>query len=179
MSQVNEMEMVAGAQPATTSEERTWAALAHASSLLTLLLALGTAGIGGLLMVFAPLVVYLIYKDRSRFVAFHAAQAFALQIIASVGFFMAIIVALVVIVLAWVITGLLSAILIGLILIPVALLLTLALVLALVAAPFVLGGFSLVAAIQTASGDDYYYPYVGRWVADWLARSRAEEAPAV
>ncbi len=179
MSNVQELQATAPVRPETTSEERTWAALAHASTLLTLVLAVGTAGIGGLLAVFVPLAIYLIYKDKSRFVAFHAAQAFALQIAGSVGFFVAIIASVIVIVLAWVITGLLSAILIGLILIPVALLLTLALVLALVAAPLVLGGFSLVAAIQTGSGDDYYYPYLGRWVADWLASTRTAAPPAV
>ncbi len=162
-----------------TSEERTWAALAHASTLVTLLLALGTAGIGGLLFVFVPLAIYLIYKDKSEYIAFHAAQAFALQMLASVGFFVAIIAAVVVVVIAWVVTGLLSIILIGLVLIPVALLLTLALALALVVLPFVLGGFSLVATIQAGGGEEYRYPYLGQWIAAWLARSQAPARPAV
>src|SRR5688500_11424927 len=71
----------------TTSEERTWAALAHASGILTLLVGVGSMGLGAIPRVFAPLVIYLVYKDRSKYVAFHAAQAFALQVVGTVGFF--------------------------------------------------------------------------------------------
>lgn len=162
-----------------TSEERTWAALAHLSSLATLLLALGTLGLGGLLFVFAPLAIYLLYRDKSEYVAFHAMQAFVLQLVLSVGFFTAIIVGIVAIVIAWVITGVLSAILIGLILIPVAIVLTVAIVLGLVAAPFVLGGFSIAATIQSAGGQNYSYPYIGQWVENWLDSSNPEAPPAV
>jgi uncharacterized Tic20 family protein len=179
MNEVREYKAERAIKPETTSEERTWAALAHLSAILTVFVAFGSAGIGGVFFVFVPLVIYLMYKDKSQFVAYHAAQAFALQVVASVGFFVAILAAAVIIALAWVVTGLLSIILIGLILIPVALLLTVALALALVAIPFVFGGFSIAAGIQTASGEDYEYPYLGRWVADWLARHEAEPAPMV
>jgi hypothetical protein len=166
-------------KPETTSQERTWAALAHASTLLTLFLAIGSLGLGGVLLVFVPLGIYLAYKDRSEYVAFHAAQAFGLQLACSIGLFAAFLAVILIIVLAWAITGVLSIILIGLILIPVAAVLTVVLVMALVAAPFVLGVFSVVAAIQTANGTDYEYPYLGRWVRNWLARSRVEPAPSV
>ncbi len=165
--------------PATTSDERTWAALAHASTLLTLLVSMASAGIGGLLLVFLPLAIYLSYKDRSPYVAYHAAQAFALQVVGTAGFLVAILAAVVVLAAVWVVTALLSVILIGLILIPIALLLTLLLVFVLIAVPFVIGGFSIAATAQTANGVDYEYPYLGRWVRDWLARSGTPSAPAV
>ncbi len=176
---MSQLERIPVVKPETTSEERTWAALAHISTVLTILVALGTAGIGGLLFVFLPLIVYLMYKDKSSYVAYHAAQAFALQVLAAIGFFGAILAVVFALVIVWVIIGLLSVILIGLILIPVGVLLTVVLVLALVAAPFVVMGFSIAATAQTASGINYRYPYVGQWVADWLARSMDEAPPMV
>jgi uncharacterized Tic20 family protein len=167
------------ALPETTSEERTWAALAHVSTLLTMLVSLSTLGIGVLLFVFVPFAIYLAYKDKSEFVAFHAAQAFALQIVGTVGLFVAFLVGIIVLVLIWVITGLLSAILIGILLIPVALLLTVAFVLVLIAAPFVFGGFSIAATIEAGSGKNYRYPYLGNWVSEWASRSSTPAPPAV
>lgn len=177
MSQIQESLAVESDRTRYTAEERTWATVAHASSILTLLVALGTAGIGGLVFAFLPLGIYLIYKDRSDYVAYHAAQAFALQMVGTVGYFLAILAAIIVWTVAVVITALLSVILVGLLLLPIVVVAAPVLVLALIAAPFVLGGFSLVAAIQTGGGEDYRYPYLGRWVEDWLARSRPEAEP--
>jgi uncharacterized Tic20 family protein len=175
MSQIQESLAEKPRGSSYTAEERTWAAIAHASSILTLLVALGSAGIGGLIFAFIPLGIYLIYKDRSEYVAYHAAQAFALQMVGSVGYFLAILAAIIIWVVAVVIVALLSVILIGLVLVPILIIATLVLVLALVAFPFVLGGFSLVATIQTGSGEDYRYPYLGRWVENWLAQSQPSE----
>lgn len=174
MTEIPEIERRTSIKPTTTSQERTWAAIAHASGVLTLLFSLASLGLLGLFFVFVPLVIYFSYKDKSEYVAFHAAQAFALQIVGSIGYFVAILLAIVAMVVVWAITGVLSVILIGLLLIPVALILTIALTLAIVALPFVLGGFSTIAAVQTADGNDYYYPYLGRYVADWLAQTRPE-----
>jgi uncharacterized Tic20 family protein len=173
------MEYALPTKPETTSEERTWAALAHISTLITLLFALPSGGLGGLLFVFVPFVIYLAYKDKSRYVAYQAAQAFALQVIATAGYLLLILISVIVTVLAWVITGVLTAILIGVILIPIAILITLIAVTAIVGVPFALGGFSIVATIQTANGDDYHYPYLGQWVANWLERQPVESGPAV
>lgn len=166
-------------KPETTSDERTWALLAHLSTLVTAFLSFVTGGLGGLLLVFVPFVIYVVYKDKSRYVAEQAAQAFALQIAATVGFFVAILVGSILIALIWVITGLLCVILIGLILIPVAVLLTLVIVLIWLAIPIVPMIFSIIAAVETGNGRDYRYPYVGQWVVDWLARQQGDSAPAV
>lgn len=178
MTEVRVQREIEAIKPETTSEERTWAALAHLSAVATLLLALPTAGLGGLMLVFIPLGIYIVYRDRSPYVANQAAQAFAMEIVASVGFFVAILVGVVLMVVIWVITGVLCAILIGLILIPVALLLTLAIILIWVAFPFVAGALSIVATVETGNGRDYRYPYIGQWVSDWLARHQEEPTPA-
>ena len=57
----------------TSAEERTWAMLAHLSVLLNLV----TGFLGGI----AAIIIYFIYKDRSRFVAYHAMQSFIFQTI--------------------------------------------------------------------------------------------------
>jgi len=59
-------------QNGLTSEERTWAMLAHLSALLGYIVVLG--------QYIAPLVIYLVYRERSRFVAFHALQALYFQL---------------------------------------------------------------------------------------------------
>ncbi len=53
-------------------DERTWSMLAHLSVLLNLI-----TGIGGPI---AALVIWLVYKDRSRRVAFHALQSLWYQV---------------------------------------------------------------------------------------------------
>ena len=166
---VNEMALLT---PETTANERTWAAIAHISNVITVLAALSSLGLLGLFFVFVPLVIYLSYKDKSNYVAFHAAQAFALGVVGSLGYFLFILLGIVTLVLMWIIVGLLSAILVGLILIPVAALITAACAFLFVAIPFIFGGFSVVATVQTANGRDYRYPYLGEWVADWLARNK-------
>ena len=58
--------------PVTASEARMWAMIAN---------------LGGFLFYFiAPLVIYLIFKDRDPFIRRHAAQALNFQIIAAIGY---------------------------------------------------------------------------------------------
>ena len=179
MSEIREGKSVQLANVTTTSEERTLAALAHASTLLTLLVGVPTLGLGGVLFAFIPFLIYLSYKDRSRFIAYHAAQAFALQVIGTVGWFVLLLAGGLVVGVFWLVTIVLSAILIGIILIPVAILITLAFTTVWIGAPFVLVVLALISTIETANGHDYRYPYVGLWVSDWLARQESETAPAV
>lgn len=164
------MEYVPLTKPETTPDERTWATLAHISTLITLLFALPSGGLGGVLFVFIPFMIYLAYKDKSRYIAYQAAQAFAVQVIATAGYLLLILVGIIVVTLAWAITLVLIAILVGVILIPITALITLIVFTAMLGVPLILGGFSIVAAVQTAHGVDYRYPYLGQWVADWLER---------
>src|ERR1700682_3951287 len=95
------------AAPLSEADTRTWAMVAHLSVLLNL--------VTGFLGVVAALVIYIIFKDRSRYVAYQALQAFVFQLIFWAGGGLAIGV-------IWAITGALSAVLIGILCVPFALL---------------------------------------------------------
>jgi len=56
-----------------SQEERLWAMLAHLLSLVGYAVALG--------QYIVPLVIYISYKDRSKFVAFHALQSLYFQLL--------------------------------------------------------------------------------------------------
>lgn len=57
---------------AITQDEKLWAMLAHLAGLLGYTVALG--------QYIGPLVIYLLYKDKSPFVAFHALQSLYFQL---------------------------------------------------------------------------------------------------
>lgn len=154
----------------TTSQERTWAAIAHASTLVTLLFGVLSGGVGGIIFILVPMVIYLSFRDHSRFVAYHAAQAFALQLAATVGWLVAAFVGLLALILLWTMTGILSVVLVGILLIPVMLLVTLAYVAAVLVAPFVFGGYAIVGTVETSDGNDYSYPWIGDYVRNWVER---------
>lgn len=132
-------------EPLTISDERTWAMLAHLSVLANL--------VTGFLGPLAALVIYLVYKDRSRYVAYQSLQSVVFQLIAWVG-------AGVLIGLMWAVTGLLSALLIGLLCIPFALVLTLILILAPLGALI----YGVIGAVQCNQGHDFRYWLIGDWV---------------
>ena len=110
-------------------DERTWSMLSHLSVLLW--------PITGFLPV-APLIVWLVYKDRSQKVAFHALQSMWYQVAW-----------LVLLGVGWALTGLLTLVLIGFLLIPVMAVATVV--------PFVHAAY---AAYRVSKGDDYRYALV-------------------
>ena len=128
-----------------TGDERTWALLSHLSGLLNLF-----TGFAGPI---AALVIYLVYKDRSRFVAYHALQSMVFQLIWWFG-------GGVLIGVMWAVVGVLSALLIGIVLIPFALLATF--VLALLPLGSIIYG--VIGGIQVSQGQDFKYWLVGDWV---------------
>ena len=136
-------------QPISQAEERNWSMLAH----LTILLNLITGFAGPI----AALIIYLVFKDRSRKIAYHALQSMIFQLIWWYGGGLLIGG-------MWLVVGLLSAILIGIILIPVALVMTFVLVLLPVAAVV----YGIIAAIQVNQDDDFKYWLVGDWVRSTL-----------
>lgn len=131
----------APAQPLSPSDERTWAMIAHLSILANLF----TAFLGPVI----PLVIYLVYKDRSRYLAFQSLQAFVFQLVAWVG-------AGILAAIAWTISGILAAILIGCLLMPIALVISLLPLVALV--------YGVIGAVQTNQGQDFRYWLIGDWV---------------
>jgi len=108
--------------------ERTWSILAHLSIFLNLFT-------GGILGPVVALVIWLVHRDRSARVAFHALQSLWYQLAW-----------LVMISIGWTVAGILTAVLIGFLLFPVMLLLTLA--------PFAHAAF---AAYKVSQGVDYRY----------------------
>jgi hypothetical protein len=115
--------------------------LAHLSILLNL--------ITGILGPVGALVIYLIYQDRSRYVAYHALQSLIFQLIVWVGGGALTAV-------AWTVTGILSAVIVGILCIPIALLVSLIPVAGLV--------YGIVGGIQCSQGEDFRYWLVGDWV---------------
>ena len=137
--------------PLSPAEERTWSVLAHLSILLNLV-----TGFAGPI---AALIIYLVYKDRSRKVAYHALQALIFQLIWWYGGGLLIGA-------MWAIVGMLSAILIGIILIPIAIIMTLVLA----ALPVGAVIYGIIGAFQVNQGSDFKYWLVGDWVRGSLVR---------
>lgn len=144
--------------------ERKWAALAHASTLLTALVGLASGGAGVLLTLFIPLFIYFSFRNRSQYVAFHALQAFAIQLIGTVGFLALLIVGFVVWVALVIVSALLIIVLVGLILLPIAVMLLPLFVLASLILPVGMVIYSVIATVETWNGRHYRYPYIARWV---------------
>jgi uncharacterized protein len=114
----------------TTQEERTWSVLAHLSIYLNL--------VTGFLGPVAALFIWLVYRDRSRKVAFQALQSMWYQVAW-----------LVILLSGWTVTGLLMLVLIGFLLVPVMALITVV--------PFV---HSAYAAYRVSKDGDYRYPLI-------------------
>ncbi len=131
--------------PLSDADARTIAMLAHLSVLLNL--------VTGFLGVIAPLVIYLIYKERSRYVAFQAMQSFVFQLIwwAGGGLIIGAV---------WAVTGALSAIFIGLLCVPFALIITVLAGLM----PVVALVYGVYGGIEANAGKDFKYWLIGDWV---------------
>jgi uncharacterized protein len=127
-----------GVNPASMSaqQENSWSILAH----LSLFLNLFTGFLGPI----AALVIWLVYKDRSQKVAFHALQSMWYQVAW-----------LVLLGVGWAFTGLLMLVLIGFLLVPVMALLTLV--------PFVHAAY---AAYRVSQGDEYRYHFIADLIED-------------
>jgi uncharacterized Tic20 family protein len=111
-----------------SASERTWSVLAHLSIFLNVFS-------GGFLGPVAAGAIWLVYRDRSARVAFHALQSLWYQLAW-----------LVIVTVGWTVAGILTAVLIGFLLFPVMLLLTLV--------PFVHAAY---AAYKVGQGTDYRY----------------------
>jgi hypothetical protein len=125
----------------TTSEERTWATLAHLSILLNLF--------SGFLGIIAALIIYLVYQDRSRYVAYQSLQALLLQLVFWAG-------AGILAGLVWAITVPLLFVLVGFCLLPIAVFFSLLPLVALI--------YGVIGGIKTSQGEDFKYLWIGDWV---------------
>jgi uncharacterized protein len=120
-------------QPLSPRDEQTWSVVAHLS-VLTNLLAAGIPIVG----VFVDLFIWLVFRDRSERVAFHALQSLWYQVAW-----------LVILVLGWFMAVVLSIVFIGFLLMPIL---------------FVLPAVPLIhmcyAAYRVNQGEDYRYPFI-------------------
>src|SRR5215212_3143659 len=113
-----------------TQEEKTLSVLSHLSIYLNL--------VTGFLGPVAALIVWLVYRDRSRTVAFQALQSMWYQVAWAV-----------ILVAGWTVTTLLMLVLIGFLLVPVMALITVI--------PFVHGAY---AAYRVSKDGGYRYPLI-------------------
>lgn len=144
--------------------ERKWAALAHASTLLTALVGLGSAGAGVLLTMLVPLFIYFAFRKRSEYVAFHALQAFTLQLIGTVGWLALLVTGTIVWVALLVIAALLILVLVGIVLLPLVIVVYPIFLLLSLALPVAMIIYSVIAAVEAWGGNNYRIPYIARWV---------------
>ncbi|MFQ3565612.1 MAG: DUF4870 domain-containing protein [Aggregatilineales bacterium] len=152
-----------------SDDERLWATVAHASVWVTVLGGLFTIGAIIPVSIFLPLVIYFMFRKRSDYVAFHALQAFVIQLAGTVGAFALLTVGGLVWVLGMVIALLAMVILIGFILVPVWGIVGIVLAIFVLLLPVAMVLFGTIAAIETMSGRDYRYPLIARWVDRQLA----------
>lgn len=111
-------------------DEKTWSVMAHLSVFLNL--------ITGFLGPVGALVIWLMYRDRSPRISFHALQSLWYQVAW-----------MVILAVGWTVATVLTVVLIGFLLFPVMAILTLV--------PFVHMGY---AAYKINGGVDYRYPFV-------------------
>jgi hypothetical protein len=137
-------------QPLSPSEERTWAMLAHLSVLINL--------VTGIFGPVTALVIYLLFKDRSRYVAYHSLQSFINQLVWWIG-------GGTIIGIIWAITGITSLAIVGILLIPIACVLS-ALVGLMPVISIIQGVWG---AIKASNGEDFRYWLVGDWTRGTLA----------
>jgi uncharacterized protein len=131
--------------PLSPNEERQWAMFAHLGVLINL--------VSGFLGLAVPLIIYMIYKDRSRYVAYQSLQALIFQLIWWLG-------GGVIAGITWAVTGVLSAVLVGILCIPLACLVSLI--------PLAAVGYGVYGGIQTNQGQDFKYWLIGDWVRNTL-----------
>lgn len=149
---------------AVDENERKWASLAHGSTLLTALAALFSGGLLVLVTMFVPLLIYFSFRKRSEYVAFHALQAFTVQLLGTVGWMVLVLVGTLVSVALMIVAAILIIVLIGIVLLPLVIVTYILFLLASLALPLGMVIYSVIAMTETWGGHDYRIPYVGRWV---------------
>ena len=132
--------------PLSQDDEHLWAMVSHMSVLVNL--------VSGFLGPVVPLVIYLVFKERSRYVAYQSLQALIFQLIWWVGGGLLAGI-------TWAVTGLLSAVLIGLLCIPLACVFS--------AIPLAALVYGVIGGVQTYQGQDFKYWLVGDWVRGTLS----------
>jgi uncharacterized Tic20 family protein len=148
----------------------TWAALAHASILVTLLLGIASGGIAAILGPIIPAIIWYVYRDKSEYVAGQAWQATIYQLAGIAALLVLAIVGAILVAVGWAVSAVLVIVLVGLILLPIMLIVTLLWVVAIVALPIVQVVYGCYAALEAYNGRPFRY-----WaIADLIDRYRIQ-----
>ena len=164
------MPLASQPQLGLTREEMNWAAVAHASILVTWLVGLATGGLASLVGLAIPAIIWYVYREKSEYVVDQARQATVFQLAGIVAILVLTIVGAIVITLGWVVTALLLVVLVGLILVPVMLILTVLWPAAIVLLPIVQVVYGCYAAAEAYNGRPFRY----RWIADLVDRYQSQ-----
>lgn len=151
-------------------DDRFWATVAHASLWFTVLAGFASAVAVVPFLVFVPLVIYLVFKERSPYVAFHALQAFCLQLVCTVGVVFAVVVGAIVYLLGIALAAVLVVVLVGVVVLPLWIIVGALLLSALGVIPLIGLIYATLASYQIYQGQDYRYPYLANWVDSQIAR---------
>ena len=153
-----------------TRDEMNWAAAAHGSILLTVLLGLATGGIYALIGPIVPALIWYAHRDKSAYVAEQARQATIFQLAGLAALLALSLVGAVLVAVGWTVSAILVVVLVGLILLPVMLVVTLLWVVAVVALPILQVVYGCYAALEAYNGRPFRY----RWIADLIDRYQAQ-----
>ena len=153
-----------------TRDETNWAALAHASILLTLLLGIATGGIAVFLGPIVPALIWYAYREKSEYVTEQARQATIFQVAGLLGLLALALVGAILVVVGWAVSAVLVIVLIGLLLLVVMLIVTLLWGAALIALPIAQVVYGCYAALEAHNGRPFRY----WWVADVIDRYQAQ-----
>jgi hypothetical protein len=153
-----------------TREEMNWAAVAHASILVTLLLGISTGGLAAIFGPLIPALIWYIYRDKSEYVVEQARQATIFQLAGIIGLVVLAIGGALLVTVGWVVSAVLLIVLIGVLLLPVMLIATLLLAVAVVVLPLAQVVYGCYAAVEAYHGRPFRY----RWVADLMDRYQAQ-----
>jgi len=157
---------VAGAHLGLTRREMNWAAVAHASILITLLLGLSSGGVLAILGPIIPAVIWYAHRDESKYVTDQARQATIFQLAGIVALLALALVGALIVALGWAVGAVLLLVLVGLLLLPIMLVVTLVWGIALVVLPIVQVVYGCYAALEAYNGRPFRY----WWVADMIDR---------
>lgn len=152
----------------TGNNDNLWAAAAHGSAIVTLIAAI-SSGPGLIFGLMIPLGIYLLFRNRSDYVAFHALQAFTFQTVCTIGS-VVVIMALAALTVA---SAIASIFLIGIpFLIIFAMLLVIMSIVSVFTVFVLMPVYSMIAAFNAFNHGGFRYPWVADWVDDQLINSK-------
>jgi uncharacterized Tic20 family protein len=149
-----------------TREETSWAAIAHGSVLVTLVLGIASGGLAAILGPIIPALIWYAYRDKSRYVMEQARQATIFQLVGVLGLFALALVGALVVAIGWTVSAVLLIVLVGIVLMLIMLVVTLLWAAALVALPIVQVVYGCYAALEAYNGRPFRY----WWIADLINR---------